>query len=164
LTIIIAGVAAGIVTKVIAAKILNRFVLRNQTGQSSQRNRGVPTNNNWRQRFDDADFVGDDFDISQLGVAPPSQRRSDNPSDFLAGDDVSPEDFGDLGGDMSDECSICFDDGQSKWPSSERMRNIVKSGDCACITEYHRGCIEQWLTTKFSCPTCRRNMQVRNLK
>jgi len=47
--------------------------------------------------------------------------------------------------EITDQCAICFE----PW----KEQDVVKT--LPCLHYYHTACINQWLGTKLTCPTCR---------
>ena len=55
---------------------------------------------------------------------------------------------------MSTHCNICF----------EKINNELAVLPCDCKATYHQDCLKNWLGLEPSCPLCRKNVNINNLK
>jgi hypothetical protein len=49
-------------------------------------------------------------------------------------------------------CPICIDEVTIK-------DDALRSTTCKCASVYHKACLEPWLASKATCPTCRENLR-----
>ncbi|KAF8101082.1 hypothetical protein N665_0210s0017 [Sinapis alba] len=89
---------------------------------------------------------------SAVGESPPPNKglkkkalQSLPKSTFAAADSPSSSSAGD--GDSSTECAICL----TEFSDGEEIRILP-----LCNHSFHVACIDKWLTSRSSCPSCRR--------